>query len=44
MSSDKYAMRHSNGKRDEPDILISFNEMLRQIQQREEALQQLTMS
>jgi len=43
VSRDKnYAMRATpTGKRDEPDILIgAFNEMLRQIQQREEALQQ----
>ncbi len=43
VSRDKnYAMRATpTGKQDEPDILIrAFNEMLRQIQQREEALQQ----
>ncbi len=43
VSRDKnYAMRATpTGKGDEPDILIgAFNEMLRQIQQREEALQQ----
>src|SRR5467141_1431 len=43
VSRDKnYAMRATpTGKRDEPDILIqAFNEMLGQIQQREEALQQ----
>jgi signal transduction histidine kinase len=43
VSRDKnYAMRATpTGKRDEPDILIgAFNEMLRQIQQREGALQQ----
>src|SRR6267142_1058755 len=43
VSRDKnYAMRATpTGKRDEPDILIgAFNEMLTQIQQREEALQQ----
>src|SRR5229473_4023873 len=43
VSRDKnYAIRATpTGKRDEPDILIgAFNEMLRQIQQREGALQQ----